>query len=146
MVYFYAKSFTYDNVRPFTINSELYSTIDVISKLDYPTSLTTTSKTESMGGTCKDSTAALTSGVICAIYIIIVTALMVSSSSVAFHVAVYKCVYKPKLMRSSTGIIGAGLADDADRCGDAIVVHDVIGEKIETSLEMKQNEAYSLYN
>ena len=138
----YIAETTTSNVNDlFTISGEINTTTDVISELDNSTSLTTTSKLDSVGETCKDSqctTVALTAGVVSAI----VTGLLVAAIFMAIHIAVYQCVYKPKL-RSTAGVIGAGLSDNVSRHGD-VIVYDVINERVETSLEMKQNEAYSL--
>ena len=122
-----------------SITSEINATTGVILELHNSTSPTTNSNLESVGATCKDSQCAniaLTTGVVS----IIVTGLLVASISVAIHIAVYHYVYKPKL-RSSAPC--AGLTDDVDRC-DGATVYDVVNERIETSLEMKQNEAYGL--
>ena len=130
--------------HPFTVNIETNITTDVISELDNPTSLRTTSKLESVGGTYNDSQCAiiaLRTGVVS----VIVTGLLVASISVAIHIAVYHCVYKPKL-RSSAEISGSSLKDDVDGCGESgdTIVYDVVNERVETALEIKQNEAYSL--
>ena len=127
--------------HPFTVNSEANTTTDVISELDNPTSLRTISKLECVGGTYNDSQCAiiaLRTGVVS----VIVTGLLVASISVAIHIAVYHCVYKTKL-RSSAEISGSGLKDDVNGCGDAIV-YDVVNERVQTALEMNQNEAYGL--
>lgn len=112
-----AETTTSDVTDPLTISGEINTTTDVISELDNSTSLTTTSKLDSVGGTFSDSqctTVALTAGVVSAI----VTGLLVATISVAIHIAVYQCVYKPKL-RYTAGVIGAGSLGGISRHGDA---------------------------
>ena len=53
----------------------------------------------------------------------------------AVHIIVYQCVYKPRF-------ISAGHKPESGG-GDAIV-YDVVDERVGTTLEMKQNEAYGV--
>ena len=98
------------------------------------------SDSENQCGTC--TVTALTAGVVSAV----ITALLVAGISVAIHIAVYQCLYKPRL-RSSTVIQGGtDQRDDVTGAGggDAIIVYDVVDERVGTGLEMKQNKAYGL--
>ena len=60
----------------------------------------------------------------------------------AIHIAVYQCLYKPRL-RSAVAQGGTDQRDDVTGAGggDAIV-YDVVDERVGTALAMKQNEAY----
>ena len=133
--YAYIAESTTSNVNdPFTISGETNTTTDAISELDSSTSLTTTSKSDSVGGTFSDSqctTVVLTAGVIGAI----VTGLLVATISVAIHIAVHQCVCKPKL-RCTARVIGSGSSGDVSRHSD-VVVYDVVYERVETLLEMR---------
>ena len=73
---------------------------------------------------------ALTTGVIS----VITTALLVAGISIVVHVIVYQCVYKPRL----TGV-GCHRPKPG---GDDYT--DVADERVETTLEMEENEAYSV--
>ena len=102
--------------------------------------MTTTEEDESQiqCGSC--TVTALTAGVVS----VIITALLVSGISVAIHIVVYQCVYKPRLIQKSQAVVGgAGLRGDITGGGDAIV-YDVVDERVGTALEMKKNEAYGL--
>ena len=74
---------------------------------------------------------ALTTGVIS----VITTALLVAGISMAVHIIVYQCVYKPRFISADCKPESGG--------GDAIV-YDVVDERVGTTLEMKQNEAYGV--
>ena len=76
---------------------------------------------------------ALTTGVIS----VIITALLVAGISVAVHFIVYQCVYKVK-----PRFISADCKPESGS-GDA-VVYDAVDERVGTTLEMKQNEAYGV--
>ena len=76
---------------------------------------------------------ALTTGVISAIN----TALLVAVISVVVHFTVYECVYKVKPRFINTD------GKPESRGGDA-TVYDVVDERVGTTLEMKQNEAYGV--
>lgn len=57
------------------------------------------------------------------------------------HIAMYQCVYMPKLKSSATAS-GADQTDVVNGGGNAIV-YDVVHERRRTAaLEMKENEAY----
>ena len=76
----------------------------------------------------------------------VTTMLLMLIISVAIHITVYQCVYKPKL-RSFTAVTGRdhdwSEKEDDTRGGDAIV-YDVVDERVGTAVEMKENEAYSV--
>ena len=102
----------------------------------------TNGESESVCESCRVT--AVTVGVVS----VVVTALLVGVISVAVHIAVYKCFYKPRLMRSSPVVQdGPGQTDDDTTAGggggDAIV-YDVVKEREGNVLEMRQNEAYGL--
>ena len=73
----------------------------------------------------------LTTGVIS----VITTALLVAGISMAVHITVHQCVYKPRFIS----------ADRKPESGDGDgTVYDVVDERVGTTLEMKQNEAYGV--
>ena len=72
----------------------------------------------------------------------VITALLVAGISVAIHIVVCQCLYKPRL-KSAVAQGGTDQRDDVTGGGDAIV-YDVVDERVGTALEMKQNEAYGL--
>ena len=126
---------------------------DVIDYILY-TGVTTTSASEIQSVTgnqsesetpcesCTGTAVMITVGMVSAV----VTALLVAVIPVVVHIAVYQCFYKPRLTRSSPVVQdGPGQTDDVTTAGggDAIV-YDVIQEREETVLEMRQNEAYGL--
>ena len=63
----------------------------------------------------------------------------------AIHIAVYLCLYKPRLRSFTVTKGGTYQRDDVTGAGggDAIV-YDVVDERVGTALEMKQNEAYGI--
>ncbi len=73
----------------------------------------------------------LTTGVIS----VITTALLVAGISMAVHISIYQCVYKPRFISADRKPESGG--------GDA-TVYDVVDEKVGTTLEMEQNEAYGV--
>ena len=99
-------------------------------------------KSETLCESCTGT--AVTVGVVSTI----VTALLVAVISVALHIAVYQCFYKPRLMRSSPVVQdGPDQTDDVTtaggRGGDAIV-YDVVKQREGNVFEMRQNEVYGL--
>ena len=55
------------------------------------------------------------------------------------HITVYyQCVYKPRLISRATG--STSRVEPAR--GDEAIVYDVVDERMGTTLEMKENEAY----
>ena len=80
----------------------------------------------------------LTVGVVSAV----ITALLVAGMSVVIHIAVYQCLYKPRL-KSAVAQGGTYQRGDVTGGGDAIV-YDVIDERVGTGLKIKQSEAYGI--
>lgn len=77
----------------------------------------------------------------------VAAALLVASISVTIHIAVYQCVYKPRL-RFLTQIVervASGMHQKDDVAGhDYATIYDVIGQRDGTDLKMNQNEVYGL--
>ena len=70
--------------------------------------------------------------------------------SFAIHIAVYQCFYKPRIRSSAstcTPICGKSHChthnEGITESGDAIV-YDVVDERVDTTLEMRENEACSV--
>ena len=79
---------------------------------------------------------------------VILTTLLVAGIAFAIHIAVYQCFYKPKLMLTTATAVGSEshnqiMRDDVTGSEDGIV-YDVVDERVGTTLEMKENEAYSV--
>ena len=79
---------------------------------------------------------------------VIFTALLVAGISFTIHISVYQYFYKPKLMPiTATAIRGEShnqiTRDNVTGSGDGIV-YVVADERVGTTLEMKENEAYSV--
>ena len=85
------------------------------------------------------------------------SAILVLCVSVTIHVAVYRCVYKPRLRRSRAVLANAidDLNKKADRSNIGTVaaeheyafIYEVVGERASTAgmeIEMKHNEIYGL--
>ena len=71
----------------------------------------------------------------------VVTALVVAGISVAIHIAVYQCLYKPRLRSSTVTQGGTDQRDDVTGAGGGDgIVYDYIDESI--GCEMDRNEAY----
>ena len=60
----------------------------------------------------------------------------------AIHIAVYQCLYKPRL-KSAVAQGGTDQRGDTTGGGDAIV-YDVVDERVGTELKIKQSEAYGI--
>ena len=124
-----------------TTTESLYSTIPLNNNKTDVVSLTTAGSVTVTDKTLCDpcTVTALTVGVVSAV----ITALLVAGISMAIHIAVYQCLYKPRLRSSTVTQGGTDQRDDVTGGGDAIV-YDVVDERVGTALEMKQNEAYGL--
>ena len=90
---------------------------------------------------CQCTVTAITTGVIS----VIITALIVVGISFAIQISIY---YKPRLRSISATTVTVTGGDHSQRegvtgSGDAIV-YKVVDEKVGTTLEMKENEAYSV--
>ena len=82
--------------------------------------------------------------------------ILVLCISVIIHVAVYQCVYKPRLRRSRAVFDGIQKNDDncynkstvpADHEHEYTVIYEAIGEGVNTTdmeLKMNRNEVYGL--
>ena len=75
---------------------------------------------------------------------VILTAVLVAGISFAIHIAVYQCFYKPKLMPMATAVGGESHNQITRNESEDGIVYDVIDERVGTTLEMKENEAYSV--
>ena len=77
----------------------------------------------------------------------VAAALLVASISVTIHIAVYQCVYKPRL-RFLTQIVervASGVHQKDDVTGhDYATIYDDISQRDGTDLKMNQNEVYGL--
>ena len=84
---------------------------------------------------------AITTGVVSAT----TTTLVVACMSLTIQIAVYQCVYKPRLRSFTATASGRGHSlqrEDATGYVDS-VAYDVVGERcMETTMEMKRNDAY----
>ena len=104
--------------------------------------MTLTTKGIESSGQC--TATAITTGVVSAI----ITALLVACISLAIQITVYQYVYKPRLrsFTATAAVSGRGHSlqrEDATGYHDS-VAYDVVGERcIETTMEMKRNDAYS---
>ena len=74
---------------------------------------------------------------------VVITALLVAGISLAIQIAVYQCVYKPRL-RSFTEISRDHSQREEVIGGGDATVYDVVDERVGTALEMNENEAYSI--
>ena len=88
-------------------------------------------ETDTRHGSC--TTMALVTGVIS----VVITALLVAGISVIIHVAVYQCIYKPRL----TAITDGSAEDRSGGGGDDAIVYDFIDNRV---AEMKENYAYGV--
>ena len=79
---------------------------------------------------------------------VIITALLVAGLSFVIHISVYQCIYiyKSKLMPiTATAIDGESHYQRKSVTGSENgIVYDVVNERVETTLEMKENKAYSV--
>ena len=118
--------------------SELHPTTNTILE-DTTTTLTTIISKQSIS---QCTVTAITTGVIS----VIITAIIVAGTSFSIQISIYQCFYKPKLRSISAITVTVTGGDHSQRegvtgSGDAIV-YEVVDERVGTTLEMKQNEAY----
>ena len=93
---------------------------------------------------CQCTVTAITTGVTS----IIITVLIVAGTSFAIQISIYQCFYKPRLRSISATTVTVTGGDHSQRegvtgSGDAIV-YEVVDERVGTTLEMKENEAYNV--
>ena len=101
--------------------------------------ITMTLTTTGMESSGQCTVTAITTGVVS----VIITALLVAGISLAIQIAVYQCVYKPRL-RSFTEISRDHSQREEVIGGGDATVYDVVDERVGTALEMNENEAYSI--
>ena len=86
---------------------------------------------------CQCALIAITTGVIS----VVITAIIVAGIFFAIQISIHRCFYKPKLR----SILAATMtATDGDYNQMDAVVYEVIDENMGKTLEMKENEAYSI--
>ena len=134
----------------------MYIFISFIPHIPDPTTITTDTfagfeKTATTSTTiinkqsiCQCTVTSITTGVIS----VIITALILASISFAIQISIYQCFYKPRLRSSSATTVTVTGGDHSQRegvtgSGDAIV-YKVVDERVGTTLEMKENEAYNV--
>ena len=68
-----------------------------------------------------------------------------ASISFAIHIAVYQCFYKPRLRSSTSTSVGGDSHNQREGVtgSEDGIVYDAVNESVGTTLEMKENEAYS---
>ena len=116
--------------------SELHPTTNTILE-DTTTTLTTIINKQNI---CQCTVTAITTGVIS----VIITALVVAGISFSIQISIYQCFYKPRLRSISATIVTAtdGDHNQTEAGGGEAIVYEVVDERVGTTLEMKQNEAY----
>ena len=66
--------------------------------------------------------------------------------SFVIHIAVYQCFYKPRLRSFTSTAVGGESHDQREGVtgSEDGIVYDVVNESVGTTLEMKENKAYSV--
>ena len=107
--------------------------------------MTSTTNTNKQG-ICQCTVTAIITGAVS----VIVTALLVAGLSFVIHISVYQriYIYKSKLMPiTATAIDGESHYQRKSVTGSELedgIVYDIVNERVGTTLEMKENEAYSV--
>ena len=100
----------------------------------------TTSTTINKQCICQCRVTAITTGVTS----VIITALIVAGTSFAIQISIYQCFYKPRLRSISVTTVTVTGGDHSQREGVTGSGDTIVYERVGTTLEMKENEAYSV--